>query len=162
MAHTAALPFHLRRSRDVVGAGEMTSTTERIHGLLHLDGDRLIIQWRVTRKTQTVGAEIRTDEEMEPVKEVVVPTRAVAGASLRRPWWSLGLALRLVLTATDLQAFDTLAGEAGLKLDHPAELVLRLRRRDALAAQEFTAEMAMAVAERALGSGQDPKGHIES
>ena len=132
----------------------MTSTTERIHGLLRLDGESLVIQWRLTRETQTLGAEIRTDEEMEPVKEVVVPVGALAGSVVRRPWWSLGLQLRLVLTAADLQAFDVLAGEAGLKMDHPAELVLRLRRRDVLAAQEFSAELAMALAERALESGR--------
>jgi len=154
MPHTATVPFHLRRSRDVLGASEMTSTTERIHGLLRLDGDHLVIQWRLTRETQTLGTEIRTDQESEPVKEVVVPVQAVAGAAVRRPWWSFGLGVRLVLTATDLQAFDVLAGEAGLKMDHPAELVLRLRRRDALAAHEFTAELAMTLAEGALESGR--------
>ena len=63
----------------------MTSTTERIHGLLRLDEDRLIIQWRLTRETQTLGAEIRTDEETEPVREVTIPIRAVAGASPEDP-----------------------------------------------------------------------------
>jgi len=155
MLHSAALPFHLRRSRDVLGSGEMTTTTERVHGLLRLDGNRLVIQWRLTRKTETLGKEIRTDEEMEPVQEVVVPIRAVAGAAVRRPWWLFGTGLRLVLTAADLQSFDVLAGEGGLKLSHPAELELRLRRRDALAAEEFTAELALAVAELPLNPTQD-------
>ncbi len=150
MSHFAALPFSLRRSRDVLGAASIITTTERVHGLLHLDGDRLIIQWRLTRMTQTLGDEIRTDEEMEPVQEVEVPLGALAGGTVRRPWWKFGTGLRLVLTATDLRAFDILAGEEGLKLKHPAELVVRLRRRDALAAEEFTAELALALAERAL------------
>jgi hypothetical protein len=155
MIHSAALPFNLRRSKDVFGASEMTTTTERVHGLLRLDGDRLIIQWRLTREIQTLGRGIRTDEEVEPVQEVVLPIRAVSGAAVRKRRWLFGAGLRLVLTAADLQAFDVLAGEGALKLDHPAELVFRLRRRDALAAEEFTAELALAVAELSLKSTQD-------
>ena len=41
MPHSAALPFVLRRSSDVVGGSEITSTRETIHGLLRLDGDKL-------------------------------------------------------------------------------------------------------------------------
>jgi hypothetical protein len=128
----------------------MTTTTERVHGLLRLDGERLFIQWRLTRKIQTLGSGIRTEQEMEPVREIVLPLRAIAGARVRRPWWLFGIGLRLVLTAADIQAFDELAGEGGLKLAHPAEVVLRLRRRDALAAEEFTAELALALAELSL------------
>jgi len=133
----------------------MTTTTERVHGVLRLDGDRLVIQWRLTRKIQTLGSGIRTDEEVEPVQEVVIPLWAVAGAGIRRPWWSFGLGLRLVLTASDLRAFDVFAGEGGLKLSHPAKLVLRLRRQDALAAEEFTAELALAKAEMSLEAADD-------
>lgn len=154
MRRSAALPFNLRRSEDVLGSAEMTTTTEKVHGLLRLDGDQLVIQWRLTRKTQTLGSEIRTDEEMEPVREIVLPLRAIAGARVRRPWWLFGTGLRLALTASDLQAFDELAGEGGLKLAHPAEVVLRVRRRDALAAEEFTAEVALALAEMSLPEAQ--------
>ena len=61
--------------------------------------------------------------------------------------------------------FEGLAGKDGLSLDHPAELVLRLRRSDRLAAEEFGAELALAVAglavsaaeaQRALKPRQDP------
>jgi hypothetical protein len=149
------LPFHLRRSRDVLGSSEITTTTEKIHGLLRLDGDRLVIQWRLTRETQTLGSEIRTDEEMEPVKEVVLPIEYVAGAFVRKPWWAFGFGPRLALTAADLQAFDELAGEEGLRLSHPAELVFRLRRKDVLAAEEFSAELALAVAEHSVRASQD-------
>ncbi len=157
MPRSAALPFNLRRSQDVLGSAEMTTTTERVHGLLRLDADKLVIQWRLTRKTQTLGSEIRTEEEMEPVREIVLPLRAIAGARVRRPWWLFGIGLRLVLTAADLQAFDELAGEGGLKLAHPAEVVLRVRRRDALAAEEFTAELALALAELSLPGREYPE-----
>ena len=157
MPRSAALPFNLRRSQDVLGSAEMTTTTERVHGLLRLDGDRLLIQWRLTRQTQTLGSEIKTEEEMEPVREIVLPLRAIAGARVRRPWWLFGAGLRLVLTAADLQAFDELAGEGGLKLAHPAEVVLRLRKRDALTAEEFTAEVTLALAEMSLPAADRPE-----
>jgi hypothetical protein len=123
----------------------MTTTRETVHGLLRLENQRLTIQWRVGRKTEHLGSEMRTDKEVEPVKEIVVPLRRVAGAAIRRRWWEWGP--RLIMTAADLSAFEGLAGTDGLSLDHPAELVLRLRRSDGLAGEEFSAELALAIAE---------------
>src|SRR5687768_17483994 len=118
MAHSAALPFVLRRSHDVVG-WEIVSTRETVHGLLRLEGDRVFIQWRVARSTDHVGMSIRTDHEVEPVREVVIPLGAVAGASVRWRWrWPPGP--YVILTAADLRAFEEIAGAAGLSLDHPA------------------------------------------
>ena len=81
MRTNAALPFFLRRKHEVVGAMEITSTTERIHGLLRLEDERLVVQWRVARATERVGSEIRTDREVEPVREVVLPLRAAFGVN---------------------------------------------------------------------------------
>jgi len=120
-----------------------------------LDGDRLVIQWRLARKTDHIGSEIRTDQELEAVREVVVPLEAVAGAFLRRPWLGVFGAPRLILTAADLQAFEAVAGEGGLRLKHPAELAVRVRRLDRLLAEEFAAELVLAVAERALEAHED-------
>jgi len=153
MRRSATLPFTLARKNDVLTSTAITSTKESVHGILNLDGDRLIIQWRLARKTEHVGNEIRTDTEYEPVKEVVVPLTAVAGARVRRRWWHLWTGHRIVVTASDLKAFEKVTGEAGLKLAHPAELVLRLRRADDLPAEEFCAELALALAERALEGG---------
>ncbi|HEX2202780.1 MAG TPA: hypothetical protein VHG91_05770 [Longimicrobium sp.] len=155
MTHSAALPFRLRRGEDVVGMTEITSTSETVDGLLRLDGDRLVIQWRVTRSTDRVGTQIRTDRELEPVREVVVPLAALAGAQVRRMWWRWPPGPYLVLTAADLRAFEEVAGEGGLRLDHPAELVLPLKRPARLPAQEFAAELEMALAERALRAADD-------
>jgi hypothetical protein len=155
MTHSATLPFTLKRSRDVLGAAEITTTTETVHGLLYLDGERLVIQWRLARKIETLGEEIRTDEEFEDVRQVVVPLEAVAGATVRRAWWRLWSAPLLVLRAVDLRAFEKVTGEGGLRLAHPAELVLRLRRSDRLAAEEFSAELALAVAQLAAARGLD-------
>jgi hypothetical protein len=152
MPHSAAIPFLLRRSHDVVGF-EITSTRETVHGLLRLDGDTLHVQWRVARSTERVGWQIRTDKEVEPVREVVIPLSAIAGATVRWRWrWPPGP--YLVLTAADLRAFEEVAGTAGLSLDHPAELALRLRREDRELGAEFVGELELALAERDLAAAE--------
>lgn len=159
MPRSATLPFVIERGSDAFSGGGMTSTRETVHGLLRLEADRLTIQWRVGRKTEHLGsAEMRTDEEVEPVRELVVPLEGVAGATVRRRWWDWLRGPRLVLRAADLSAFEGMAGAAGLSLDHPAELVLRLRRSDRLAAEEFSAELALAIAEHRLPeTGEAPR-----
>ena len=155
MPHFAALPFFLRRSEDVIARGQITSTAETIHGLVRLDGDRLVIQWRIARETDHVGREIRTDREFDPVQEVVVPLDGVAAATVRASWWPWSGA-RLVLKAADMRAFEQVVGKGGLRLDHPAELILRLRVSDRLAAREFAGELEMALAEQALRAADVP------
>jgi len=155
MPRSAAVPFTLKRSQDVLGSSYITSTTETVHGLLRLDGDRVLIQWRLARKTEHIGNEIRTDQEFEAVREVVLPIDVLAGAQVRAPWLGFFGGGKLVLTAADLQAFEAVAGEGGLRLRHPAELLVRIRRSDRMLAEEFSAELAMAVAERALELHQE-------
>jgi hypothetical protein len=152
MSHSAALPFILRRSNDVIGV-EITSTRETVHGLLRLDGDRVYVQWRVARSTEHVGWQIRTDREVEPVREAVIPLSAIAGATVRWQWrWPPGP--YLVLTAADLRAFEEVAGAAGLSLNHPAELALRLRGADRALGNEFAGELELALAERAIAAAE--------
>lgn len=159
MPHRAAVPFHLRRSSDAFSATTVTSTTETVHGLLRLEGDRVVIQWRLARRTEHMGgASYRTEEEMESVRERVLPLSAVSAAVVRREWWRLWPGPKLVLRAADLRAFEEIAGEEGLRLAHPAELELRLRRSDVLAAEEFSAELALALAERTLPPGEGGAG----
>ena len=151
--HAAALPFVLRREHGVISGREITSTRDLIHGLLRLDGERLVVQWSASRETSRVGREIRTDRELAPVREVVLPLDAVAGAQIRWEWRKWPPRQVLVLTAADLRAFQSLAGETdtpGLVLEHPAELTVELRRRDRAAAREFVAELDLALAEHAL------------
>ena len=155
MPHSASLPFTLKRKQEVFGLSSMTSTTELIHGLLRLDGDRVVIQWRLGRKTEYLGGEIRTNQEYEAVREVVIPLEAISGATVRRRWWELFRAPKLVLTGADLQAFEEVAGEDGLRSEHPAKLIVKVRRRDRMLADEFAAELVLAVAERSLERYQE-------
>ena len=97
---------------------------------------------------------IRTDREVEPVREVVLPLSAIAGATVQWRWWKWPPGPYLVLTAADLRAFEMVAGAAGLSLDHPAELALRLRRADRSLGTEFAGDLELAVAERALATAE--------
>jgi hypothetical protein len=158
--HAAALPFVIHREHGVISGREITSTRDDIHGLLRLDGERLVVQWSASRETSRVGREIRTDRELGPVREVVVPLDAVAGAQLRWTWRRWPPRQVLVITAADLRAFQSLAGEPdgpGLVLEHPAELTLELRGRDRAAAREFVAELELALADHALRLAE---GHV--
>jgi hypothetical protein len=148
----AAVPFTLRRSKDEFSSTSLTSTVETIHGLLRLTGDQIVIQWRLARKTESYTATaMKTDEDMEAVQEVVIPLEAVATAFVRRRWWEFWKGPRMVLTAADLQAFDEVVGKSGLRLNHPAEMAVAIRRKDLVLAEEFTAELTLAVAELAAG-----------
>ncbi len=155
MASSAALPFQLTRSSQVIAAGEIQQTTERIDGLLRLDGDPLVVQWRAARKTQRYGNVMRANRELDPVREVRVALADVAGAQVKAGGW-LWRSPCIVLTAADLWAFDEVAGATGLGLDHPATLVLTIRRSDRLLAREFAADLNLAVAERALRGAAAP------
>ena len=131
----------------------ITTTRETVHGLLRLDGDQLHVQWRVARSTDHVGMTIRSDKEVEPVREVVIPLTAIAGATVKWSWrWPPGP--HLVLTAADLRAFEEVAGAAGLSLDHPAELELRLRRSDRALGVEFAGELELAIANREMAAAE--------
>ena len=154
MPNFGAVPFTLKRSSDLWDAkGGYESRTEIANGLVRLEADRMVIQWRLAVHTEVMGAaKYETREEFEPVKEIVIPLEEVAGAVVpERPWWSLA-GPKLVITASDLLAFEKIAGQQGLKLKHPAKLVLRISRGDRLIAEEFAAELALAVARLPAGA----------
>jgi hypothetical protein len=154
MTSSATVPFLIRRDHSVIRGPEITATREDSYGLLRLDGQRLVAQWSTVREVSRVGSTVRVDRDLGPVRDVSLPLRALAGARTRwrlLPWpprW------QLVLQAGDLQAFRALADEAGLPLDHPAELVLDLRRTDRGLARQFAAELDLALAEDALEAAE--------
>ena len=151
-----AVPFTFKRSSDLyTSGGGYESTTETAHGLVRLEADRLVIQWRVAVVTESMeGSGYETHEEIEPVSEVVIPLAKVAGAFVpERRWWRL-TGPKLIITAADLLAFESIAGQEGLKLKHPAKLVLRIKRADRLIAEEFAAELALALVRLPPGGPQ--------
>jgi hypothetical protein len=153
MVRTATLPFFFTRGDDEMSGVSIITTRETVHGLLRLEGMALRIQWRLATKTERIGWSVETDHEVQAVQEIVVPVGRMAGATVRRGWWTWPPGLRLILTAADLTALEEFAGRDGLSLTHPAELVLRIRRSDRLAAEESCAELALAVSE-SLSEGE--------
>jgi len=150
MPRLAALPFQLSTEHQVISGGSVTTTEERRNGVLRLDNDSVVVQWRVEREIQRIGPEIRTDTELAGIREVTVPITALGHARVQtrgRWWWRKW---QIVLTARDLQAFDALAREDGFAFVHPSELVLPLRKQTLDAAQEFASEVELAIAEHAL------------
>lgn len=147
---TVTLPFVLERSSDEVAPGVYRSTTETARGLLRLEPDRLVIQWRTHRETAEMGSGCSQREEVEPVRELSIPVEQLDRAEFvhRRRW--LGGAPRVILLANDLRAFDGVAGRDGLDLAHPSRLELPIARADAATGREFVAELAMAISERQL------------
>ena len=154
MNRRASLAFKVKRSNDVFGADAFTTTKETVHGLLILNGEELIIQSRKALRTDVFGGmEMKSEEKMDPVREVVIPLTGVAGSLVKGRWWTWP-GPRLVLRAADLRAFEEVVGEEGISLGHPGELVLPVRRRDLLSAEEFAAELALALAEMMTYPGQ--------
>ena len=151
------VPFTLKRSTDLWDRKGYTTKTETAHGLVRLESGRLVVQWRLAVHTESVGGASWTkEEEIEPVRETVIAIERLAGAAVTGSRRGFLRPPRLVIAAADLMAFDEIAGGQGLKLKHPAKLVFRIGRRDRLAAEEFAAELALALARlpgRTAGAG---------
>ena len=163
----SAVPFTFKRSQDLSswkyesGTGVYESTRkETAHGLVRLEEDRLVIQWRLAvRRQRWSDSSWETREDIEPVREIVIPLANVSGAFVpERRWWDW-TGQKLVITASDLLAFEKVAGQEGLRLRHPSKLVLRIQSADRLAAREFAAELALKVAELPAG---DAGGNVPS
>ena len=128
-----------------------------MHGRLTLEEDQLTLQWRLARK-RTNWNSGQTDEEFESVRDATIPLSAIEGVIVRRPWWRFWSGPRIVLVASDFRALEAIAAEEGIRLAHPAKLVMAVRRGDALVAAEFVAELDIAIAERELtGSSERPR-----
>ena len=151
-----AVPFVLKRATDLLWDRKgHTTKTETAHGLVRLERGRLVVQWRLAVRTESMGsASWTTEHEIEPVREIVVPLERIAGAAVTGSRRGLLRRPKLIIAAADLTAFDEMAGGRGLKLKHPAKLVLPVRRRDRLVAEEFAAELTLALAHL---RGRDPE-----
>ncbi len=150
MPRAGTLPFQISRADDVIAGGSVTTTTETVDGLLRLGDSHLTVQWRLARTVNTVGAVIREDTVLEAVREVHVPISGLASAAIKSAWWPWSKASRLILTAADLRSFESISGPEGLRLEHPAQLILHIRPADRAAALEFAADVENAVADEAM------------
>ncbi len=143
----AALPFVLTRTEQVFGA-EYRVIEETLQGLLVLQGEQLTVQWRREQQTNRYGEEIRSDRAIDAVRTTAVPLTALTSARLDERWWRRQSSL--VITASDLAAFDGVAGADGLQLDHPGELRVPVARAAREQARSFVNELEYALAEVAM------------
>jgi hypothetical protein len=117
-----------------------------------LEGDRLLIQWRMSRTIKRVGLEVRSESELVPVREVTIPISAIGAIHVGWSWSRWPPGTYLTITAADLRAFESLAGKDGLELKHPAEFAVRVRRIGRIPARLFASEVSLVLADRALAS----------
>ncbi len=146
-----SLPFTAKQRSSTHTVVGYTATAETTHGMLRIDGDRLVIEWKVRRSTTRAGATYETREETDPVAEAAIPISRLASAMIQRGrWWLGGARPRLVLAANDLRAFESVTATGALSLKHPSRLEFTLARRDLDAAIDFAGELELAISDLQL------------
>lgn len=153
MDRSPALPFTVRRKKDVINFFGITSTHETMRGLLRVEGDKVVLQWRTERKIDRVGWTLGTEREFDAVREVTLPVSVIADATVHSHWW-WPFRKYLVLTGVDLRAFETLLIDEALPIAHPAELVVRIDRGASANAREFATELRLVLADRAIQAAE--------
>jgi hypothetical protein len=108
-----------------------------VDGLLTLDGDALLLQYRVRDKAAAYDSGVR---------ELRVPLEGVESVEVRRRWFG---SPRVVIRVRDLRLLATLPGSRG------GELALQVARHELPAAQDLASTVALRAAERALGAGSE-------
>ena len=150
MLHVPALPFTLRRSNGVISGKEITSTVETIHGLLRVDGDSLVLQWRVQRQTDRVGSRDPQRSRARSRARGHDPHRL--RVRRRRPLAPVAFRPR-PLSGPDRGRSSRLRGidrPRRPRVAHPAQLVLDVRKQDNDAARELATQVELAIGDHAL------------
>ena len=106
---TPILSFRLKlRGTDRFDGLQAESTSFRVHGLLRLEGDALVIQWGGTVQIQDFGLfTFRDEQEVLSDESVVVPVRDLYRALAVGGWWRP----RLMIQAKELGALAAVPGE---------------------------------------------------
>jgi hypothetical protein len=134
------IPFKVHRATRNPNTG--VSTVTDMSGLIGLDDDGVVLQYRV--KTSQVGGWPVPAPTESDLRVVRIPLAAVRRAELRRHWFRT----RLVLAAADLRAFEPL---------HPwltgSELALTIPRAERSGAADLASSVELALSTRLLSSG---------
>ena len=101
MSLSPAVPFTHWRMENSGGASGWSQTTTRVSGLVRLEDDGVVLQYRVSESVTRPGSMGPETSESE-VREHRVPLAALRSARVAGGWWWP----RLVLAAADLRAFD--------------------------------------------------------
>jgi hypothetical protein len=108
------LTFTLRKPSENNSAGLVTSWAQfKVHGVLQLDGDRLVLEWAVTASTGAVdGMDVRMNTAEHPPEALELPLERLYEAKSQGGWWRPQLAL----IANDLTLFQGVPGADGATL----------------------------------------------
>lgn len=115
MTHPAPLPFRIKiPDEESMDMTEVRSIATRVEGLLHLEADRLILEWAVTRTLEEVGLTgVKEETETFAPEEAELPLDWLASVSLAG-----GILFpRVVLRGRGLRVFDGIPGAKGARLD---------------------------------------------
>lgn len=148
MSYPAPLPFRIKvPDEESMELTEVRSITTKVEGLLHVEADRLILEWAVTRTLEEVGLSgVKEETETFAPEEAELPLDWLAGVSLAG-----GILFpRVVLRGRGLRVFDGIPGAKG------AELALHYRRADRLLAVAVVRAVEALLAGPALGETTDP------
>lgn len=140
------IPFKIRRAtRD---SNTYLQTATHVHGLVGMEDDEVVLQYRITTVRQRIGAmPERTESE---VGEARIPLDAIRRAEVRRGWFRT----RVVLLPANLHSFGGIPGFTG------DELVLTIPRAERAGAADLVSSIEMALSTRLLdgpsGGRRDP------
>ena len=135
------IPFTLRRVAHEPRTYTRTGT--ELAGLLGMDHDALVLQYRERTQRWQGGVALSEPTESE-LREVRVPVAAVRRVRLRRGW----LRTRLVIAAADLRAFEPFSAWL-----IGSELVLTVPRAERAAAADLASSVELALSTRLLSEG---------
>lgn len=128
------IPFKMKvehpRADETFAMTELMSASRSIEGLLRMDGDDMVLQFRV--HDYVLDVNMKQEKDTSEAHEVRVPLASLAEAKLKG-WWRG----KLVLTSMDLTTFEALGCTDG-------RVVLTVPR----AAKPDAAELATALAFR--------------
>lgn len=108
------LTFQLRkRAQDHATGGRFAWSTFKVHGVLQVDEDRVVLEWAVTASTGEVdGIDVKMGVEELPVEALELPLERLYEARVPRGWWRP----HLTLIANDLSLFKGIPGAEGTSL----------------------------------------------
>ena len=115
MAYPAPLPFRIKiPDEESMDLTEVRSIATKVEGLLHVEFDRLILEWVVTRTLEEVGLTgVKEETETFAPEEAELPFDWLAGVSLTG-----GILFpRVVLRGRGLRVFDGIPGAKGARLE---------------------------------------------
>ncbi len=128
-----------------VTQGVARSVSMRLHGVLRLAGDKLVLEWSGTRHLSEAGrGSARSVTEPVPVSRVVLPVASLGRIALRQRWWRP----RIELVSNDLAAV------AGVPSARGGRIELAIARSDRHSAADLISRIELAAADHALAAAE--------